>query len=174
MQIREHGIYRRRDGLIVGPIRRSGDGIFRWTDGSGTWTDDGRYLCNRSRRKEGLVKEIVVGNGWFPWNGGTNPVAGRLVEVIYLNGSKLSEPYPSEGLKWTDAIVAYRPIDPPPKFIERLDDAEPSVICSIDTLTIKSLMSGGYLAARPGESWTDGTAFTSRQDLFEWLRVNLK
>ena len=28
-----------------------------------------------------IIEEIVVGEGWLPWNGGTNPVGEEIVEA---------------------------------------------------------------------------------------------
>lgn len=71
--VREHGIYERRNGKIVGPARGRGDFVTRpWEISGNAYTTDGRedpYQGDRALPLD-LIREIIVGEGWRPWNGG--------------------------------------------------------------------------------------------------------
>lgn len=84
IQIKEHGIYRRRDGRIVGPAVRDDDDKnhlvidnCNYVDGgSGLWVGPiTPFPCD-------LIEEIVVGEGWKPWNGGAQPCDNVHVELM--------------------------------------------------------------------------------------------
>lgn len=70
--VREHGIYKRRDGEIIKIIRPHFDtgGGAAWTDGVHTYRRDGSWAGDQAPNGYDLVREIVVGEGWKLWNGG--------------------------------------------------------------------------------------------------------
>ena len=79
LAIKEHGIYQRRDGKIVGPIHSmphspffAGPGpYFAPPAGDDGWVYkiDGTTNSDQHHQFD-LVREIVVGEEWRPWNGG--------------------------------------------------------------------------------------------------------
>ena len=129
IEIKEHGIYERRDGVIVGPAKGnvflgkikgfhirapSGDLLFYDPRNGGAALDDGQTFAD-------LIREIVVSEGWLPWNGGDKPVwENAQVDVILRDEiqKQTRGPYPGGGVCWSWQgppscnVVAYRVIEP--------------------------------------------------------------
>jgi hypothetical protein len=115
--LKEHGIYRRRDGRIVGPIARYAphpperpfevEGLAYFSDG--TWFAKGE------KNDADLIEEIVVGEGWIAWNGGNQPVAGDVVvDVVPLFPGSAWLRDRAKYWSWdtkTNPILAYRVVE---------------------------------------------------------------
>lgn len=122
--VREHGIYQCRDGKIVGPVRM---GAFGPTVDGQIYHPTGEVLRGSSRPAD-LVREIVVGEGWKPWNGGVKIAssAGEKVDIVtreyVTNGGTTVRNCAAFALRWhhegqPDDILAYREVsnaDEPP------------------------------------------------------------
>ncbi len=100
--VKENGIYETRGGIIVGPTAIVGDDRVLVEYGRN------RFFTNR----EGLVaplcehpfdlkSEIVVGEGWRPWNGGENPCEpGARVRFRLRYGYERPGPVDAQAVNW--------------------------------------------------------------------------
>ena len=112
--VKPHGVYERRDGVIIGIHRFTPDGVIATQDnGDVVYADTGRanYLSDDGALHD-LVREIAVGNGWKPWNGGERPVNGdNTVEYTLRGGYRRYST--ASSISWNhigcvDDIIAYR------------------------------------------------------------------
>lgn len=190
MQIREHGIYERRDGVIVAWVKTDKSTFcdFPFNVGGELYIADGRFSEVREDPRD-LIREIVVGPGWLPWNGVGNPAPDKHVEVAWRNGNVRGIFWTQE-LDWAHTgigtdILAYRIVKQTEEPRTGFSHASFTIDTSIkdeglgkqpvyDQITIKVLANGGYLAVDPDQPWMNGAGFTSKPDLIEWLKANLK
>lgn len=107
IEIKEHGIYEQRDGVIVEwqetDDRAFGDYPFKV--GGGWYLANGRFNSSFEDQRD-LVREIIVGTGWLPHNGGENPVPGKVVEYVMRDGAPGESPDADE-LAWSHEAAAY-------------------------------------------------------------------
>lgn len=82
IDIKDNGIYERRDGRIAGPVLLTKMGAYKWGDKNNAWLEDGRFSEVPGGNALDLVREIVVGPGWMPWNGGGEAPLGKNVVCI--------------------------------------------------------------------------------------------
>lgn len=115
LQPKLHGIYERRDGVIDACTSLTDDGALVCMGmGNTVWKGSGRHPISVGREHErDLIREIVVGEGWLPWNGGENPAPNSRVDYVVRAGAMNWEPRPSDLLVWQwkgspSDIVAYR------------------------------------------------------------------
>lgn len=113
IKLKEHGIYRRRDGKIVGPAKPYYvNKVYPWLvesspAGQEVYTECGEYSVGRKEHSLDLIKEIIVGEGWRPWAEGMTLDLTRRVQ--YATGP---------GVTWNDAVpadlqpLAFRYIEP--------------------------------------------------------------
>lgn len=115
LTVKLHGIYERRDGRIVGIMRFTPDGVLATQDdGEVVYAATGRanyHGCNDTPKD--LIRQIIVGKDWRPWNGGDCPVyrEARVDYVMRDSGPLLGER--ASVLTWENDgspynIIAYR------------------------------------------------------------------
>lgn len=192
IEIKEHGIYERRDGKIVGPAVRSGGIDFPWTVGDRSYTPVGGYIGHSPGTAIDLISEIVVGENWIPHNGGENPAPGKVVEVMVRCGPPARPARKSEAWEWawsgmSDEILAYR-------IIEEAETGKEDFAASLNRASMERFErqaaapiklradlperfgisragNGGLLVAADGFTLA---AFTRDADLLAWLTEDVK
>jgi hypothetical protein len=116
--VHKHGIYERRDGEIVGPVSI---GPLGPTIEGKIYYSTGEIFRGETR-SEDLIREIIVGEEWKPWNGGVMVAnADETVDIVtrsYVAGlCPIVQNCQALTLRWShegkpDDILAYRAAAP--------------------------------------------------------------
>lgn len=194
--IQEHGIYERRDGEIVGPaIPLEGSLTFMWKIGPRSYMNNGAFTVSGINAHD-IIREIVVGPGWLPHNGGGNPAGGIPVQYV-LNYGAMGVAF-SKDLNWgrkpgNPYIVAYRIIEEAKAAKEdelRFDSVAVRASFSVTSArprlrddlppiwTVELTDNGGYIvtsqATIPGARPIIRAAVSNDADLLAWLTESEK